>query len=289
MCAVSSVGAAQSTSDLQPFEIERLSLNASARASLVASTGDGLEAGQLRVALLGHYQHQPLVVHRDSGERVGAIVGYRVTSELLAAWAPFSALEVGMHLPVIVAQGGDDFSALGLASTAGVGLGTPSLYGRALVLRQAQGAPLDVSAQLGLTLPIGSRAGFANDGQVAIVPRLGAGRAFGWFRVGAELSAELRQARTLGAQTLGHTLGAAVSLATVGAALRGELTGRAQFSVAPSAAAAGELLAGVRYGIGDFELFALGGPGFGNAMGTPVFRALAGVAWAPRFNTTSSR
>src|SRR5690606_20975219 len=137
-------------------EIERLSLNASAGASLVTSTGDGLEAGRFRVALLGHYQHEPLVVRRDSGERLGAIIGYRANAELLAAWAPIDWLEVGLHLPVVVAQGGDDLSALGLASTAGAGLGTPSVMVRSVFLRQAAGAPLDVSVQFGLTLPIGT-------------------------------------------------------------------------------------------------------------------------------------
>lgn len=287
MCAVSAVAAAQPLAAAQSFELERLSLNASAGASLATSTGDGLEAGRFRVALLGHYQHEPLVALRDTGETIGAIVGYRVTSELLAAFAPAQWLEVGLHLPVVLAQGGDELTGLGFAPTAGAGLGTPSLYARALFLRQANGAPLDLSAQLGLALSLGTAA-FANDGQVWLAPRIGAGRAFGWFRVGAELSAEVRPARSLGGQSLGHTLGAALTLSTVGAALRGELTGRTQFSVAPSAVASGDVLLGLRYALGDFELFALGGPGFGAAMGTPVFRALGGLAWAPRFSSSTS-
>ena len=48
-----------------------------------------------------------------------------------------------------VSQGGDDLSSLGVSSTTGAGLATPSLYGRWAALRQARGAPVDLSVQLG--------------------------------------------------------------------------------------------------------------------------------------------
>lgn len=282
------VSGAQVTSGSAHFELERLTLNPSAGASLVTSTGDGLEAGRYRVALLGHYQHEPLVVYRDTGERLGALVGYRFSGELVAAWAPLRMLEVGLHVPVVLSQGGDDLSSLGFASTSGVGLATPTVTARWLGLRQSAGDPLDFSAQVSLGLPFGSVDGFANDGQVSFVPRLGAGARFGWLRVGVELGFEFRRQRQLGTDALGHTLGVAVTASTTGSGLRGELTGRGQFSVAPAGVGAGDVLAGVRYPLGDFELFALGGPGLGSAMGNPVFRVLGGVAWSPRTTPTST-
>lgn len=272
---------AQTTAGPQRFELERLTLNPSAGASLVAVTGDALEVQQYRLGLLAHYQHRPLVVYRDSGELLGAVVSHRVSVDLLAAWAPFSFLELGLHLPVIVSQPGDTLSSLGLASPDGVGLATPLVYARWAALRQSAGGPMDLSVQLGLGLPVGAARAFASDGVVSVVPRVGAGRSFGLLRVGADVGFEVRPTRSLGGETLGHALTAAVTLSTTGRGLRGELTGRAAFSVGTSAPTVGDVLLGVRYPLGPVELFALGGPGLGAAMGNPVFRVLAGLAFQP--------
>ncbi len=283
-CIVFGLGArAQSFVPPPGFDLERLSLNPSAGASLIASTGDVLERGQLRVSVLGHYQHEPLVLRRDTGERIGAAVSQRVDSRLLAAWSPIERLELSAHLPVIWAQRGDDLTGVGIADPSGVSLGTGWLGVRYGLLEQRAGAPIDLAAQLGVGIPLGSSRAFASDEAFAAQPRVGLGRRVGPIRLGGEVGLELSPRRGDATSALGNAVTTALAFTTLGKGLRGEVVARgAYFFGGAGAPFAGDVLAGGRVPLGRLELFALGGPGMGNAPGNPAFRVLAGVAWGTR-------
>jgi hypothetical protein len=274
---------------LPGFDLERLALNPGARHSLAATTGDGLEALELRVAVLGHYQHRPLVFTVD-GQPAGAYVGSRWTAHLLGAFGITDWLEAGLALPVVAAQAGDDLSALGYAPPPGAALGAPWLSARVTFLRESRQQPLDLGLQLAVSLPLGSAAALTRDpgAGLAFAPRLGLGRAVGPVRLGAELGALLRGAAVLSpasaaiSDEVGSSFTGAAVVSSVGLPVHLELTTRleAPFTRAPVGV---ELLAAVRYRVESLEVSVLGGPGFGRAPGTPAFRVLAGLAWTPRF------
>ncbi|MCC6335264.1 MAG: hypothetical protein IT380_14905 [Myxococcales bacterium] len=276
------------------FELERFTPNPGARETLTLSTGDALPARTLRVSLLGHYEASPLRYTVDA-QAVGAAVGYRVTAHLLAAYAFTSWAEVGLSLPVVLAQGGDDLSAWGYSAVPAAAMGAPWLSGRFTFLREDEDRPLDLAVLAALGLPLGSSDGLTKDPGPGLAGRvlLGAGRSFaGVVRVGVEAGVLLRGLQDLTPQSaaLGDEVGSGflggLAVSSAGHALRGEVSFRGQVPFASSSASA-ELLFAVRYTfLGAFEVSAIAGPGFGRSPGTPAFRALLGFSWAPSFSET---
>jgi outer membrane protein OmpA-like peptidoglycan-associated protein len=267
--------AAQSRRDA--FELERLSPSPFAGTSLVANTGDGLPSAEARFSLIAHYEREPLLVHR-AGALLGDVVGHRVTGHLTAAWAPFQRLLLGAQAPVVAWQKGDDLTAYGVERPASLALGTPVMSARFLAFHEAWGSPLDLALDLGVGLPLGSTSAYASDDRVTLSPSLGLGKSLGPLRVGASGGVTLRPTRGLGTDDIGSAVHGDLSLTTLGDGWRWELTGRFALPTVGTDLTSVEALAGPRIPLGDWELFVLGGPGFGNGMGTPLFRVLVGLA-----------
>ncbi|HEX5749042.1 MAG TPA: OmpA family protein [Archangium sp.] len=269
-------------SGLPSFELERLELNPNGRGSLLMGTGELLPKGGFRLSLAGQYENDPLVMYRN-GNRLGSVVGNRVTGHLLAAWAPMQWLELGLQLPLVVWQNGDDLSGQNIASPASTGLSTPTAHVRLGLLAQRREAPVDLALELGVGLPVGSVDTLSRDSIVRLSPKLMLGRNFGALRAAVEAGALIRPAVVLGdvgevQDELGNEVRLGAVVATTGDGLRGELNVRGSVPLTREASSL-EVLAGLRLPLGEsLEAYALGGPGFGNAPGTPTFRVLLGVA-----------
>ncbi len=264
---------------LPSFDLERLELSPSAEGSLLLGGGRLLSSGSVRFGLAGHYERNPLLAFRGD-EALGAVVRDRVTLHLTGAYGLGDRFELGFALPVIALQQGDALAVDPYQPPAARGLGTPQLFGRFGILRQARGAPVDLAAGLGVGLPLGSTAALARERGVTASPRLGVSRSFGFVGVSAEAAFLYRPNARVGGVDLGSQLGLGAALATLEGPLRGEVTGRALLPLGAHGPAY-ELLAGLRYALpSGLGLFALGGPGFGTQPGSPAWRALAGVAYA---------
>jgi OmpA-OmpF porin, OOP family len=298
LAATLCVASAASAQNAVPgFDLERLTLNPAPRASLWASTGDTYDAGEFRIGLAGHYQSNPLVFNLLSSgtggntvTRKATIVGNRVTAHLTGAYAIVDWLEVGLQVPLVVFQNGDSNLAttIGVANPESFALGTPFIQARLAPWKESKGDVLDLALHLGVGLPVGSLKALTTDNQVNFEPRLGLGKRLGFIRIGAEVGAQLRQGvqgLTLSSNPstvrdeVGSRLGAGLVLSTTGDGVRGELGGRIDVPFSKTGMG-GELLAGIRLPFADqFELFALGGPGFGSYPGIPTFRILAGLSY----------
>lgn len=292
--AFSVATAAAAQSPIPTFDLERFSFNPGARETMTVGSGDLLEARRLRLSLIGHVQSDPLVFTVDD-QRVGAAVGARVSAHLMVAYGVFDRLEVGLQLPVILFQRGDDLSALGVSPVASAGMGAPVLHGRIGVLRQSKGAPLDLGVTASVAIPIGSVEALARDADLGLSfhPRVGAGYSFGTFRAGGELGVLVRGNQVLSptSSTIadevgsGFSFGAVLSTTKELAFLRGEFGVRGSVPFTRSGVSV-ELLGGVRASFledDSLEVSLLGGPGFGGAPGTPAARIMFGVTWAPSF------
>ncbi len=267
---------------LPKFELERLELNPNGRGSLVMGTGELLPTGGFRLSLLGHYEKDPLVLYADRTP-VGSVVGDRAMAHLLVAWAPLRWLELGLHVPLVVWQRGDDLTSQGLGAPASTGLSTPSVQARVGLLSQRREAPVDLAVELGVGLPVGSLETLSRDDTFRFSPRVMVGRRFGLLRAGVEAGALVRPTVTLindeeVQDEVGNEVRLGAVLATTGTGLRGELNVRGTVPLTRQPMSL-ELLAGVRLPLGkSVEAYALGGPGFGDTPGTPTFRVLLGVA-----------
>ena len=289
-CMLTGLFALAAQAQTQPipgFELERFTFNPGSRETMTMGSGDLLDAKRLKLSLAGHYAHRPLVFTIDARDS-GALVASRFTAHLVAAYGIFDWLEVGLQLPVVAFQGGDDLSAQGLAPVASAGLGAPLLQGRMAFLRQDRKQPLDLGLTLGVTLPLGSSGALTKDPGLglAFIPRLGAGYSFGPVRLGAEVGAAIRGSTVLSptSAAVQDEIGSQFTFGVVGSTtrelsfIRGEVGLRGLVPFTRSGASA-ELLFGARAGFLEdeqLEVFALGGPGFGQTPGTPAWRAMLG-------------
>jgi outer membrane protein OmpA-like peptidoglycan-associated protein len=268
---------------LPGFELEQLELNPDGQGSLVVGSGQLLREGTLRLSLAGHYENDPLVMYRGD-TLAGSVVRHRVTAHMLFAWAPLSWLELGAQLPVVAYQGGTEEELLPeVVAPASAGLATSSVHVRVSLLSQERRAPVDLALELGAGLPVGNDEALARDRFVRLTPRVMAGRSFGWLRAGVSAGMLLRPTTELGLGTqpvdvLGNEVRLGAMVSTQGQGLRGELNVVGDIPLTRTEGSM-EILAGVRLPVREvLELYALGGPGIGDAPGTPTFRVLLGVA-----------
>ncbi|WP_224247260.1 OmpA family protein [Hyalangium gracile] len=292
----SSVTLAQEPPPFDSFELERLDLNPGAAGSLLMGTGELLPAGDFRFSAVGHYQHNPFVFSRDG--QVVPIVGSRATTHLAAAYAPFSWLELGVQLPIVVLQTGTDLSGEGIARPASSGLSTPTVSARVGLVSQQAGSWGDLALEMGVGAPMGSAPGFARDEGLRYAPRVMIGRRFGWFRVAVDSRLMVRpvltpyEERALARAAVGNEAQVGLALAMVGQRTRWELDLRGTFPLVKQPSSV-ELFLGPRYLVNpSVEVFALAGLGSGAAPGTPLFRVLLGAAFGrvvpPRLSDESS-
>jgi outer membrane protein OmpA-like peptidoglycan-associated protein len=274
-----SLASAQSTEQLPGFDLERLETNVG-RGTLLVGNGELMVPGGLSVNLLGHYQRLPLVL--NDGTQDLRVVQDRATLLLAASYGVLPWLELSAQVPVVLWQQGDDPSEVGLATLAAQGLGTPVLQARLGLLSRRHRQPVDLSADLGVGLPVGTGLALAGDSGPRFHARLVAGTTLGWLQPSLEAGVLFRPSILLDSTEQEAKPGASseirlgASLATTGPGLRGELGLRTTLSPQVSM----ELLGGVRFPLlVGLDAFVLGGPGLGGAPGTPRFRVLAGVSF----------
>ena len=290
--AVITTGAAQAQTQVAPFELERVRLNPGAADGLLQEGGKLMDPMSLRVSLLGHYQHNPLVVHED-GRPVAALVGSRWTAHLGAAFGITDWLEAGLQIPLVLSQTGNAEGTGYTPITNAVALGTPWLQLRAAPLRERSGSPFDLSFGVAVGFPFGSAASLTRENTVTAVPTVGIGKTLGsMFRIGGNVAVNIRPASALNDASptqIGSYMTTGLVLSTTGKVLRGELSGRIDIPFTQSPAA-GELYAGIRWAPHHLvELSLIGGPGFGTQPGTPAFRVLGGIAFTPSFKSDGAK
>ncbi|AKJ03291.1 hypothetical protein [Archangium gephyra] len=271
------------------MELERLQLNPGATDSLVVGAGGLLPRCGLRTALVAHYEQDPLVLNLGA-QQLGRIVHSRATAHLVASYGVSDWLELGFELPYIVRQKGDGPERTDVLPPVSSAVGSPRLQGRFGLLRQGNGAVMDLAVMLGASLPLGPSEALTYQGSrgLALHGRVGLGRALGFVHLGLEAGISAREPVELsptavgGSIVFGSLLEGGVAVSTRGEGLRGELSLRGAIPLT-RAPAATELLAGARLPLFGkrFEVFALAGPGFGRLPGTPSFRVLSGLAWTP--------
>jgi OmpA-OmpF porin, OOP family len=285
----SSAAMAQTSLPTPPLDLERLQLNPGATDSLVLGQGGLLPRHGLRTALVAQYEKDPLVLNLGS-QRLGHIVHWRATAHLTVGYGVSDWVELGFEVPYIVRQQGDAADVTEVQPPEPRAPGSPRVQGRLGLLRERDGAVMDLAVSMGVSLPLGSPEALTRQGSRGLAwhGRVGMGRSLGFLHLGAEVGLSAREPVELGPTSvrdpvvLGDLLEGGVALSTRGEKIRGELSLRGALSLT-NAPAGTELLAGVRIPLfsRNFELFALGGPGFGRLPGTPTFRLLSGLAWAP--------
>lgn len=270
------------------FDLDHLEVDSSAMGSLVVGTGEILPVGAVRFSLAGDYQNNPYRYIDPTGQ-VASIISDRYTVHVVGGFAPMDWLEIGLDVPVVASQNPGEGIEVALPGVGVVqrALGSPTISARGALTFQSKGAPFDMAFQLGAKIPIGSTSAFVSDGKIGLSPKLMFGRNLDWARAGLEVGALWRPTTTTVSSSgdpLLDTIGSSLLLAGVLSAgpqngLRGEISGRTYVTLGGKVGSV-ELLLGARYPVApNMELYALAGPGLGQAAGTPQWRVMVGAAF----------
>jgi OOP family OmpA-OmpF porin len=267
---------------IPPFELERLSLNPSGTGSLLLGTGELLPDGHFRLSLTAHHEKNPLVLF-NNGERVGTVIAHRNTAHLAAAYGVKDRVELGVQIPVVLLQGGDDLSLRGIIPPReSVAMGTPLLSARMMLLSVPRGNLVDLAVGLSVGPPIGSAKALAREFRGS--PNVMVGRQFDKMRLAADVGFMMRSKAVLSPDAdiqdeIGHALRMGVLLASLGEGLRGEATLVGSVPLKREGRSIEGLL-GARYPLNrSMEAYAMAGLGFGSAPGTPDYRLLLGISY----------
>ena len=254
-----------------------------------------LQQGGYDLALFLNYADSPLVLLNPDGERTEELVSGMLTAEIMGAFGLTNWLDLGISIPLILAQSGEELTLLrgADASDAGFGIGDVRVHARAAFLSdvvEGQSGPM-LGLDVGLRLPTGDEEVYQG-GEFRAEPRL----LFDWVfanrsRVGLQAGYLLRPSRALENVTVNDqlTLSGAGAVA-LGAQGRGWIIPelRAQFGVLEGGVddndASLEALIGGRWEATNRILLELGtGMGFLDGVGSPDFRIFAGVSFhSPR-------
>ena len=275
--------------------------------------------GEWNANLWLSYAYRPITLRDPSTDEIAFdVVSHQVTADLAAGVGIAQRVALGLDLPVLVYQGGDDPTpestrSLGDTPLPSQGIGDLGLVGKLTLVRPTGGdfGGFALALHERLTLPTGDDASFLAEGAITSETRLLAEYrlvALGiHLAAGAKLRAE--EARVACADTpidpqrgdlcatrFGHELpfglGFSLRPQAFGLDEQGRVTlylethGHLPISpIAPFESAgvvAAQLGVGARYALRDLSLIAGVETALVSAVGSAPLRAIASVSWAPR-------
>ncbi|WP_437655387.1 hypothetical protein [Sorangium sp. So ce1182] len=312
--SVASLAAAQPSADLRGF---RASIDPGAGVYLEpAATPD---TGEWSASLWASYAYRPIVLRDPGSDEVRFdVIRHQASADLAAGVGIARRLLVGLTLPVVVYQTGDEPTSdaarvLGETWVPAQAIGDLGLIGKLTLLQPTGGdlGGLALALHDRFTLPTGDEASFVGEGSVTNELRLLA--EYRLIAFGAHLAAGLKlrgsQARFACQATpidprgvdpcptvFGHELPFGLGLSFRPQILGIDPEGRATFfleahghlPLAPVAPferqemAALELGVAARYALGDVSLLGGVGTALVGGVGTTPLRAVLSVAWTPR-------
>jgi OOP family OmpA-OmpF porin len=238
------------------------------------------------------YAGRPLVL--ESGSKDATVVGRQGFLLVGASLALWDRLLVSALLPVALIQGGDSPKVKGFSfpSPEKAQVGDLRL-GLQVKLYGAGGDPFELAANLYVHTPTGPANTYAAESSIRLSPQVLVGGRVRWFRWGAQVGATFRGSDN--PATLDY--GAAVAAVLFGDRLHVgpeisattplqesflAATSDAQRQIPWGTTTGAELLFAARVRlVGSLVLGAAGGPGLGKAIGTPAYRVVASLGWAP--------
>ncbi len=257
-------------------DLEHVWIDPAGRGSLTVGTGQTLKQRDFRVGASLLYTNGNFRSFRETAPV--PLLHDRFGVQVFGAVGVFRWLELSANVPVYFAQRGAPE-----LQVAQAGLGNPWLHARLGLLDATKLVSFAVG--LGVGVPVGTAVAQGNGG-VEFLPRAMVGKVFKNFQVGLELGGLVRPTVDFAPVTgqASDRVGSQLYLAAMlgGINLKGP---RGEVSLRGFAPLTGgqpglEGQLGVRWLVGDVELFASVGPGFWGAPATPLLRSYAGLAFA---------
>nr|HMR07266.1 OmpA family protein [Polyangiaceae bacterium] len=294
LCAASA-GAQSGPAATEGGALERFEPSAPGDALL--ATPDMHVRGHLlpKLGLVGSYANGPLVLRNAAGE-IGDVVSHQLVLHAMATLPLWARVQIGVDLPLYVSQAGEDPAAIStrFASPEGTNLGDVRTDLRISLLEHdglVPGAGIEGRAWW----PSGSESDYTGAGE----PRYGVTAVFGAdserFRYRLALGRRSQPIASRLTTSLGSDTtfggGAAYRVAPVwlGAELFGSTRASAGTDVLDPDSTPLEALFSARYESGPWRAGIGAGPGLSDAAGTPRYRVVVALAWAPGADVEPSR
>ncbi len=264
------------TQNSKQSDIEQMWIDPTGRGSLLVGNGRTLESLDFRIGASATYTYANFRGYRfptgdvQLRDRFGVQVfgGIGITN-----W-----LELGVNVPVFFSQ-----SSAQNFPVQSAGLGNPWAHLKFGILGAS--SPVNLSAGVGVGIPVGTAAAQGGGNGIQFLPRLTLGKVWSDVQFGLEAAFLYRNPTDYsgftgaGVDKVGHQVSLAAQVSQISASgPRGEFSIRG-FASLSGARAGMEAQLGVRWPIGNLELFASVGPGLWGEPATPSARAYLGAAF----------
>lgn len=241
------------------------------------------------IGLLVDYAHKPLVLYDSNGDELAPLVESQLTAHLGGSLVLWERLRLAFSVPLVLTQSGDPGTVPGTAIeySGDTALGDIRV-GADVRLAGEHGGPFSLALGVQAHLPTGDRAAYSGDGAVRLTPRLlvaGDVAVIAYaVRFGFAYRAQddgIANVPTGSELSFGASLGLRFGGLLIGPELFGTTVvsdGDAAFKKATTPF---EALLGIHYKLTDWSFGLGGGPGLTQGLGSPAFRLLGSIQWAP--------
>ena len=236
-----------------------------------------------------HYTHRPLAVYTPGGELETEVIRYRLGMDMSMSIGFLDRVEIGLTVPVLMAQDSEDLTAISRSSDASLSAArgdlrlTPKVY-------IATVGPVSFGAAVPVTIPTGDEENLYGEAGGTITPKAIVSLAVGKFAAGLNAGVMVRNDQSISYSanqdqvTISHQFQLSAGLRYrawrevidlladiyMGLALEEQDT-----EEIPA-----ELLVAARFHLPKGFLATVGaGPGLTHGLGTPTFRFFAGVGY----------
>jgi OmpA-OmpF porin, OOP family len=267
------------------------------RSSLYLEPSSTPGAGNWNVGAWLSYDYGLVTIEDASGHRVATPVKNQLSLDYLASLGIGDRLAVGLEVPTVLYQNGDDVQSLiGAAPLPHTAIGDVGFDAKASLLKANKLGGFGLAALADVSAPTGDRASYLGDGATTGSLRVLGDLNLLLLDVRAAAGVQVRSAeRDFVGREFGHALPWGIGVTLRPQALGLDDNGRwlwtAEFhgavALTPKFGAGPEspALAGLsaRYTVGDLSTIAGVELPLDSAVGVPNVRAILGIGWAPRF------
>jgi OOP family OmpA-OmpF porin len=243
------------------------------------------------------YAHRLVELEDGEGREVSVPVRHQLSLDYVANIGLGEQLALGLALPTVLYQDGDDLPpSAGASPLPTTALGDPSLVAKASLIPPGNLGGFGLAALAEVTLPIGNQESYTAEASATGGLRLLAELGLIAFTVRATVGAHVRGSeQRYGGSTFGHDLPWGVGVTVLPQAFGLDQHGRwlwtiesrGSISLTDSFASAEQSPAtiglGARYAIGEVALVLGAEAPLDSAAGAPLVRGILGISWAPRF------
>ncbi len=291
------LGAAPTSAFAQTFAVEQFEpLHAQGTNNLTLGKSEVLSAWTPSFGLFVHYVDDPLVLaDANTGEERGALVGAQLKTELWASLGLFDFADLGVVMPLVVWQDGDDIGSI--TGVEGFAAGDMRLVPKFRLLEEGTLGGLGIGLLATVWLPTGDSDTYNSDGSVRVEPRLLVDYTVADFVVLANVGFQIRdtvnQRNFTSSNSLRWGFGVEVPLGDPDFKALGNIFGSASLEDARDPAAFPNEISSngtpvetdlaLQYTF-PYDLVGQAGAGFGltNSVGSPDFRIFASIGYTPR-------